>query len=276
MRPRQATNVSVVMTARNAQETIHAAATSILHAMGPESELLILLDQCTDNTQLVLQRISDVRIRVFESEANLGVAKGRNFLVGKARQEIIAIADADDVYFPWRIRKGVSALIRGEVDFNFQNAILFGRSSDRKFVIPQRPVKLEPSEANIVLGLKNPFVHSSATFRKQVFERLGGYREVPSEDYDLWLRASQSGFRLSKTRTFSLGYRVHQNQLSQNKNWRQSVATDPNLNRLIEKQRAIYPPKENESGNSLLHGIIDSVISWTATRLGLNTDPERK
>jgi hypothetical protein len=44
-----------------------------------------------------------------------------------------------------------------------------------------------------------PLVHPSVMLRRAVLETLGGYREFDGpEDFDLWLRAHEHGFRFSK------------------------------------------------------------------------------
>jgi glycosyltransferase involved in cell wall biosynthesis len=240
LRERSRARVSSVMTARNAERTIAIAVRSALHALPKDSELLVFLDDCSDQTENIVNKFGDSRLKIFSSNTNFGVADGRNFLISKAENDIIAVTDADDIYAPWRFRRGIAALRDRSVDFHFQQAVIVGRVGKMPYLLPQFPEKFNSQEANEALAQGNPFVHSSATFSKEAFLSIGGYRAVASEDYDLWLRASQAGFKLVKSGCYSVGYRVHATQLSQSPFWQTSVAADSSLDALKTTQSSRF------------------------------------
>ena len=58
-----------------------------------------------------------------------------------------------------------------------------------------------PEEIALGLWVESPLPHPTVMMRRAVYERAGGYREVPwAEDYDLWLRMLRAGITMAKLR----------------------------------------------------------------------------
>lgn len=218
--------ISILLPVHNAEKTLHSAVVSTLISMPANSELLIFFDACTDGSRGLVTELSDPRIRFFESNDNVGVAKGLNFLLSEATGEFIARMDADDICLPWRFTMQLRRIQKAKVDFVFSNAVLFGSRIKPFGLLPQVPLGLDPAQTGLALLLGNPFVHSSMFASRKALSELGGYRECPSEDYDLWLRALASGKTLAKTWFYGLLYRVHPNQLTKQRSWVKSNKAD--------------------------------------------------
>jgi glycosyltransferase involved in cell wall biosynthesis len=218
------------MPAFNAQETIKLAARSALISMNSVSELVIYLDGCTDNTLGILETIRDSRIRIVVGQEKIGPAAAAQALLEEAKFEYIARLDSDDVSLPWRLRSQYRAMLKNKSDFEFTNIISFGSSLRFRFRYNFLRGKLRPVQVAEALLEKNAFVHSTAFFKKSSVEALGGYRSSAAEDYDLWLRASISDYRLARSRLASVLYRVHPKQISRSNKWLFAVAHDEILN----------------------------------------------
>jgi hypothetical protein len=65
--------------------------------------------------------------------------------------------------------------------------------------------------------------------KREVVTALGGYNQAVAEDYELWIRAWNSGFKLGRTRGYGILYRIHPGQLSQQVDHSKKVASDPAL-----------------------------------------------
>ncbi len=270
------TPISVIMVARNSERTISLAIKSALLGLSKNSELLLLLDACTDATGVRARQVKDNRLKIFETDKNIGVAAGRNFLVERSSYEVIAICDSDDLFFPWRFSAALRALDSAKLDFHFQNAIIFGFAGSLPILLPQIPEGLTPARANRELGKSNPFVHSSATFQKSSFEKVGGYRALASEDYDLWLRASQHSMKIARSGFWGVGYRVHKSQLTRDSSWQDAVRTDSELYALVREQRHQFG-QDQPSDSQNFFGTFRRFASKLASRLGLATSaPEGK
>lgn len=219
--------ISVLVPAHNAENTIILALKSTLRALPKSSEVLVMLDNCTDKSAERVSKISDPRLKVFTSNTQLGVARALNQLLSQSTGEFIARMDADDVCLPWRFRSQLGQMRKFKADFIFSNAILFGWGVKPFGVLPQLPVSLDSQIATLALLIANPFVHPTMLAKKSSITLLGGYAKCPAEDYDLWLRAAAAGLCMHKVRTYGLLYRVHKRQLTQQTQWKFDLARDP-------------------------------------------------
>jgi GT2 family glycosyltransferase len=60
------------------------------------------------------------------------------------------------------------------------------------------------------LFVESPLCHPSVMMRRHALESVGGYRDVVwPEDYDLWLRFDQAGWRMAKVPAVLLRWRQH-------------------------------------------------------------------
>lgn len=221
------TKLSVLMSARNAEKTIISAVKSALFAMPSNSELLILLDACTDDSLGRVSSIRDKRVRIQVSETRLGINAGRNLLASEAQGEYLGIMDSDDICLPWRFSYSLRKI--RHFDAVFGTAIVFG-SKLRPFpILPQVPLTLSGESLRLALALSNPLVHSTALLRRSVIASIGGYSDAKSEDYDLWLRMELAGYKMFRTGLPLLCYRFHPLQVSQEANFMKNVMSDKTL-----------------------------------------------
>jgi glycosyltransferase involved in cell wall biosynthesis len=178
---------------------------------GRDSEVLVFLDGCTDSTQEKVEAFrSDSRLRVFSSKKNVGRVEARNRLIEKSLGRYIAILDSDDIDLPWRYLLG-RKLMR-KFDAVFSPAILFG--PELPIWIPQVPRRITSTEMPLELLPRNPLVHSSAIYRREMFDRFGPYPESEVEEYVLWLRFASNGARMKRVAIPWTLYRLHAKQVS--------------------------------------------------------------
>ncbi|MBS3915674.1 MAG: glycosyltransferase family 2 protein [Bacteroidetes bacterium] len=95
--------VSVLIPAFNAEETISASIWSVLNQSFQNLELLVYLDGCTDQTENIVRTFDDKRIQIFSADMNNGIVFSRNFLIQKAKGKYIAWQDADDISLAGRL-----------------------------------------------------------------------------------------------------------------------------------------------------------------------------
>lgn len=177
--------LSVVMPVHNALPHLDAAVRSILEQTYRDFEFVILDDASTDGSTERLKEwaAKDARIRLHLGKKNMGPAASSNFVVREAKGELIARMDADDISHPDRLRLQLDILR------TYPEAGLVGSLCDvidekgRKVRGPD-PWRLRHS------GWFAPFPHGSIMYRRELFDRAGGYREqcVYWEDLDLFIR----------------------------------------------------------------------------------------
>ncbi len=96
--------ISVLMAAYNAAEHIEETIQSILTQDFTNFELLVLDDGSTDKTLEIVKGFAkkDARVRVLRHKENVGHAIARLHLMKKARADIFAFHDSDDISLPNR------------------------------------------------------------------------------------------------------------------------------------------------------------------------------
>lgn len=177
--------VSVVMPVHNALPYLDAAMRSILDQSHRNIEFVIYDDGSTDGSAERLRELAkqDSRIRLHEGEHNLGPAHSSNLVVEKSTGQIVARMDADDISHPDRIARQL-AILSAQPEVG-----LVGTLCD---IIDAKDRKLRGAEPWRVIRNSwfAPFPHGSIMFRRELFDRIGGYRAECEywEDQDLVLR----------------------------------------------------------------------------------------
>lgn len=208
--------LSVLVPACNAADTIVRAVRSTLRDMPRDAEIVVLDDGSRDGTADVVRTVSDPRVRVI-SRPNRGVAVTLNDLLEATDSEFVARMDADDVVLPGRFGRELRA-VDSAVDAVFTTVVTWGTGLPR----PPRPSSISAEDFGLHLLLTNPVAHPTLLARRTAVDEAGGYRDVPSEDYDLWLRLALHGARIGRLGVPGLAYREHPGQVTASEDWRRA------------------------------------------------------
>ncbi len=178
--------VSVVMSAFNAEETIGAALDSLYRQTFRNIEVIVLDDGSTDNTRNIVKNYPDPRIQLITSSENIGLAGRLNQGIAEARGQFIARMDADDVCDPDRIAVQI-AFLKSNPDISFCGS--WARSTRDGSIIR---FPLTHREITTTLFINCAFCHPSVMWRHTpMLQNLMQYDTTFSyaQDYDLWVRA---------------------------------------------------------------------------------------
>ncbi|HSE23722.1 MAG TPA: glycosyltransferase family A protein [Pyrinomonadaceae bacterium] len=180
--------VSVVMPVHNARLFVDESIRSILNQTLQEFHFIILDDASTDGSHEIVQQWArrDSRIEFHRSESCLGLTGSSNLIVSKVKTPLVARMDADDISHPERLKRQVE-LLQQQPDIGAVGTLCTGIDSSGREIRPRdrwRVVRRSPYV---------PFSHGSATFRKSLFDAIGGYREChgAGEDQDLFTRMAR-------------------------------------------------------------------------------------
>ena len=116
----------------------------------------------------------------------------------------------------------IPALYRQNLDVVFSTIIVFGPSPGR--IRTQAPIATGPAASPFELLLVCSLMHPTLIGRRSAFIGAGGYRHVPAEDWDLWLRMALRGCRLGRSALPTLLYRLHAQQTSESTAWKSAHA----------------------------------------------------
>jgi hypothetical protein len=182
--------LSVVMPVRDLAPYVGASIESILSQTYRDFEFVIRDDGSTDGTRGILRAWAarDDRIRLFESDTSLGPAASSNWVVERARGDIVARMDGDDLAHPERLERQLAAL-DAHPEACLAGTLWEGIDEKGRLVRPRDRWRLANPSAFA------PFPHGSIMFRREAFERAGGYRGEADfwEDLDLYRRLSGLG-----------------------------------------------------------------------------------
>ena len=180
--------VSIIMSVFNGEKYLESAVNSILRQSFLDFEFIIINDGSTDNTEKILKRFTDKRLKIINNKTNIGLTASLNKAIKQARGEFIARMDADDISLPFRLEYQVKFLEENP------DIALVGSSyyiCDEKNKIQSIvEVLTEPEKLKQELKKQNWFGHGTVMFRKNIIDNIGAYDESYkyAQDYELWLR----------------------------------------------------------------------------------------
>jgi glycosyltransferase involved in cell wall biosynthesis len=199
--------ISVVMPVYNALPFLDDSISSILEQSFRDFEFVILDDASTDNSLACLREWAarDQRIRLYEGDKRLGLSGSSNAVVAHARASIVARMDADDIAHPKRLERQFE-VIRSSPDIAVIGTLCNGIDARGREVRPRDRWRLVRRSKYI------PFPHGSAMFRREMFDRVGGYDEAAAgaEDQELFTRMATQG-RIVTLPDVLYSYRYHAN-----------------------------------------------------------------
>ncbi len=224
--------ISVILPARHAADTVGLAIESTLTALSSADELVVINELGDEETINRVRQYSDSRILQIVTNGPSSVSEKLNVGIEAAKSDLIARMDADDVTFPWRFWLQRRRILKSGTDFSFSTCIVFGKALRPLPILPQFPIPLDESDFLKALIVSNPAVHPTMIARKESLDKLGGYRDVPGEDLDLWLRGAVAGHRFERISAPTIMYRYRKNSLSRDENTKSQVRNDESFLRM--------------------------------------------
>ena len=210
---------SVIIPAFNCREFLPAALHSVAAQAISPVETLVLDDGSTDGTWEYLQSAKrNFPGLVTVRGGNIGPAEGRNLLISMAKSDLIAFLDADDHWWPNKLKSQIAFhLTNPDVVLSFTDymhidtsGITHGTAFD--FWKPQFLTGRTGGYSRINHPLAellscNPVGTSTVMARKAALQNANGFaKSMPSaEDWDLWLRLAEHG-SVAASRSVTMSY----------------------------------------------------------------------
>lgn len=182
---------------------------SILAQSYADFELLICDDGSTEEAKKVVDHFAekDQRVCPIRPGDKYILAEKLNACLHQAQGELIARMDDDDYAHPDRFEKqGACLKDHPEIGFLGSNVSVWDGSK----ITGERFFPEYPEIKDFLF--RQPFVHPSMMFRREVLSLVGGYSEEPHcilcEDYDLLLRLYAAGYQGMNQQEVLLDYTV--------------------------------------------------------------------
>lgn len=221
------------------------------------------LDACIETFKQSSQ--SDVKIIAFTENRGLGLALRDGVLACK--YEYIARMDTDDIAVNTRFEKQIKYL-----DQNPDIALLgswvkeFSKNVDHPDTLTQLPCN--DAEIRKFAKKRNPFRHMTVVFKKSAVIDSGNYRDfLWFEDYDLWVRMLQKGYKAANLAEYLVNVRADDEMFARRGGWKY-------LKQDIRFQAELYKSGFVNAGrlitNILIRSVMRLVPNWVRVLLYKN------
>ena len=189
--------VSIIMGIYNCENTLEESIDSIIKQTYKNWELILCDDCSTDNTYNVALKYVELypdKIKLIKNDRNLTLGPTLNKCLKLATGDYIARHDGDDLYLEDKLEKQVDFLESHEdIDLVGTGMRIF----DENGVYGKRGSNKEPKAIDLMMGVT--FSHATIMAKASVYRELNGYSESLNrrgvEDYDLWFRFFEKGFK---------------------------------------------------------------------------------
>jgi glycosyltransferase involved in cell wall biosynthesis len=204
--------VSVIIPAFNAEQHIEQALRSVLSQTYGDWEIVVCDDCSTDQTSEVVRGLGD-RVRLVRTESNSGPAAARNLAIRHASGELLALLDADDYWLPAYLERQVSLYDSGEARYGDTGIV----ACDASLLLPDGPrretwmdIVRFPTEITLHRLLQSNPIFGSVLVPRRVMDEVGGFcpELSRSQDFDLWLRIVEAGYRVVASREVLAVHRI--------------------------------------------------------------------
>jgi predicted O-linked N-acetylglucosamine transferase (SPINDLY family)/glycosyltransferase involved in cell wall biosynthesis len=190
--------ISIIIPCYNHAHYLSEAVESVIDQTYTNWECIIINDGSPDNTSeianLLIDKYSDYRIALV-GQKNGGLSSARNAGIEASSGQYILCLDADDKIGSDFLQDSVMILQENpEVGFVYTDVQYFGSRTDI----------ISYGDFNPAGFLRNNQATATSMFRREIFDSVGGYKEVMNgglEDWEFWISAYESGwngYRLAK------------------------------------------------------------------------------
>lgn len=185
--------VSIITPLYNAEKYVEETIRSVLNQDYQNWEMILVDDCSLDKSVSIVQEIQkqDSRIKLLKNKSNMGPAPSRNLAIDKAKGDIIAFLDSDDIWHPKKLSKHVRFMEENSSAFSHTSYGFIdekGRSINSTYHVSDKPVGyenlLKRTEISCLTAMFD--VHKVGKMHMPVLSR--------AEDYALWLDILKLGF----------------------------------------------------------------------------------
>ena len=206
--------VSIIVPMYNAEKFIGKTIESVLAQTYQNWEMLIMNDVSTDNSLAIVSLYAkkDERIKIVNTEKNVGVVKGRNFLIDLASGKYIAFLDADDYWHNEKLEKQIKFMKEKNASISYTEYTRVKENEEKiNDVIIKEEISYNDMLKNNYLGCLT-VIYDAEKIGKRYFKEL-----EKNEDYVLWLEIVKDVNTIYGLKENLAYYRVLDNSRSSNK-----------------------------------------------------------
>jgi glycosyltransferase involved in cell wall biosynthesis len=261
--------VSVIVPAFNAERYLPEALASVARQTYRDWEVVVADDASTDRTVELAAGFGD-RFNVLRALVNGGPAAARNSAIEASHGDLLAFLDADDFWHPDYLQYQVglydeSGAARRRVGLVACDARILAADGYRSATYMD--VVGFPGEVTLTRLLSSNSIYVSALSPRAIVNEVGGFCPALArgEDYDLWLRILEAGYRVVANRRPLAVYRLRETSLSSEVG---AMARDLQLayRRALERGQLTQRQRRIVRRQLRLNRALEEAVSISATR----------
>lgn len=203
-------------------EWFEQAVKSLLNQTIKSNDIVVVRDGAIpDNLEKILESFeADYKqINVVRLDKNIGAGLARNEGVKCAKNEFVAIMDADDISLPNRFE-----LQLAEFSCNSETVLVGGQISEfentPENIVGYRKVPTEFSAIQKFARYRSPINHVTIMFKKSAFLALGGYPKMTrAEDYYMVSSLLAKNYIISNIEQTIVNCRISSENIRRRKTW---------------------------------------------------------
>lgn len=160
---------------------------SLLNQSLRDLQIVVFDDGSTDDTAARLDAYRDPRLLKINHNPNIGFVAGMIDAISRTQSKYIAVHGSGDVSLPTRLEKQ-AALLEARPEIGLVGCYYTNIVEEHNLRRPRRPQAEGMTLERLLKG--NVFSHGEVMYRREVYEKAGGYAPEFkfNQDYDLWLR----------------------------------------------------------------------------------------
>lgn len=198
--------ITVIIPSYNHSEYIGYTIRSILAQSLQDFELLIIDDNSSDNSEEVIKKFDDPRIKLITLKENLGICETSNICFEKANGKYLSIIASDDIMFPKNLEKKINfleknprygAVFSGVEVIDENNKILSKKTKKFEKVFTTENRK-RTDWLNHFFYKGNCIAAPTFVTRADCIKKINGFDALLSQahDFDMWVKICLSGYEM--------------------------------------------------------------------------------
>lgn len=224
--------------------TVSMAIESIRQQTHKNLQIIVMLDYPEHEEMkdyLMQLGNKEPRLQYYINDTNMGLLFSLNKGMQHCGGELICRMDEDDYAEKDRIEKQINYMQTHNLDLVGCYTNLMDMQGNLLGIVRKYPS--QPQYVERLLGLMSAIPHPTWLAKREVFQKLGGYRDIDcADDYDFLIRACLNGYRLGVVPEPLLRYRINQKGMTQQNIASQKVVSQYLANQM--KTRHIYTVEE--------------------------------
>ena len=206
--------VSIITPCYNSEKFLDECISSVLNQTYQNWEMLIVDDNSSDNSSILINSYSkkDERIKPLYLNDNIGAAMARNMAISKAKGKYLAFLDSDDVWRPKKLEVQTNFMKKNNCSFVFSSYSVISDDEKLNYTISV------PETITYKRYLKNTIIGClTVMLDKEKFKKIEMPNLRSSHDMALWLNLlKQEKYAYGIAQDLAI-YREHKSSNTSNK-----------------------------------------------------------